>query len=75
MARLLHTHEWSRANERQNRSNNQIVRPEKCEGAKMISGLDSTPVINNLSKKTDRMRKLLKKDSKWKWTTEMDDDF
>ena len=41
----------------------------------MISGLDSTPVINNLSKKTDRMRKLLKKDSKWKWTTEMDDDF
>ena len=26
--------------------------------------------VNNLSKKTGRMRKLLKKDSKWEWTTE-----
>ena len=31
--------------------------------------------INNLSKKTDRMRKLLKKDVKWEWTAEVDEDF
>ena len=31
--------------------------------------------INNLSKKTDRMRRLLKKDVKWDWTAEIDDDF
>ena len=31
--------------------------------------------INNLSKKTDRMRRLLKKDVKWEWTAEIDDDF
>ena len=31
--------------------------------------------INNLSKKTDRMRRLLKKDAKWEWTAEIDDDF
>ena len=27
--------------------------------------------LNNLSMKTDRMRRLLKKDSKWEWTTEI----
>ena len=31
--------------------------------------------INNLSKKTDRMRKLLKKGVQWDWTTEIDEDF
>ena len=31
--------------------------------------------INNLAKKTDRMRKLLKKDIKWDWTSEIDEDF
>ena len=31
--------------------------------------------INNLSMKTDRMGNLLKKDSKWEWTAEMNDDF
>ena len=31
--------------------------------------------LNNLSKKTDRMRKLLKKDVKWEWTKEINDDF
>ena len=31
--------------------------------------------VNNLSKKTDRMRKMLKKDSKWEWTAEINDDF
>ena len=32
-------------------------------------------LVKNLSKKLDRMRKLLKKDSKWEWTTEINDDF
>ena len=31
--------------------------------------------INNLSKKTDRMRKLLKKETLWQWTPEIDEDF
>ena len=31
--------------------------------------------INNLSKKTDRMRKLLKKETPWEWTPETDEDF
>ena len=31
--------------------------------------------INNKSKKPDRMRKLLKKDVKWEWTPEIDEDF
>ena len=31
--------------------------------------------LNNLSKKTDRMRRLLKNDVKWEWTTEIKDDF
>ena len=31
--------------------------------------------INNLSKKTDRMRKLLKKETRWEWTPETDEDF
>ena len=30
--------------------------------------------LNNLSKKTDRMRKLLKKDVNWEWTKEINDD-
>ena len=32
-------------------------------------------VINNLSKKTDRMRRLLKKETRWEWTPEIDEDF
>ena len=31
--------------------------------------------INNLSKKTDRMRRLLKKDVRWEWTAEINEDF
>ena len=31
--------------------------------------------INNLSKKTNKMRKLLKKDVKWDWTPDIDEDF
>ena len=31
--------------------------------------------INNLSKKTDRMRRLLKKDVRWEWTAEISEDF
>ena len=31
--------------------------------------------LNNLSKNTDRMRKLLKKDVKWEWTKQINDDF
>ena len=31
--------------------------------------------INNLSKKTDRMRNLLKKETRWEWTPEIDEDF
>ena len=31
--------------------------------------------INNLLRKPDRMRKLLKKDVKWDWTPEIDEDF
>ena len=31
--------------------------------------------INNLSKKTDRMRRLLKEETKWEWTTETNKDF
>ena len=31
--------------------------------------------LNILSKKTDRMRKLLKKDVKWEWTKEINDNF
>ena len=44
MARLAYKAGRSKANKRQNRSNNQIGHPEKGEGAKVISGLDSTPV-------------------------------
>ena len=66
MARLLHKPERSKANKRRNRSKNKFGRPEKCEGAKIISGLDSTPV---------QVHKQHIQDSKWKWTTEIDDDF
>ena len=31
--------------------------------------------LNNSSKKTDRMRKFPKKDVKWEWTKEINDDF
>ena len=31
--------------------------------------------INNLSKKTDRMRRLLKKETRWDWTSEVNEDF
>ena len=31
--------------------------------------------LNNLSKKTDRMRRLLKKGDKWEWTPEINEDF
>ena len=31
--------------------------------------------IKNLSKKTDRMRRLLKKETRWEWTHEFDEDF
>ena len=34
--------------------------------------------LNNLTtypKKTDRMKRLLKKDAKWEWTKEINDDF
>ena len=31
--------------------------------------------INNLSKKTDRMRKSLKKETRWEWAPEIDEDF
>ena len=31
--------------------------------------------INNLSKKTDRMRRLLKKNVRWEWTAEINEDF
>ena len=47
MAQLLQKQERSKANKRQNRSNNIIGRPEKGEGAKVISWLDSTPVRNH----------------------------
>ena len=32
-------------------------------------------VINNLSKKTDRMRQLLNKETRWEWTPEIDGEF
>ena len=32
-------------------------------------------ILNNLSKKANRIRKLLKKDVKWEWTKEINDDF
>ena len=44
MAQLLQKQERSKANKRQNRSKNIIGLPENGEGAKVISGLDSTPV-------------------------------
>ena len=31
--------------------------------------------INNLSKRTDRMRRLLKKETSWEWTSEVNEDF
>ena len=31
--------------------------------------------VNNLSKKTDQMRRLLKKDVRWEWTAEINEDF
>ena len=31
--------------------------------------------INNLSKKTDKMRRLLKKETRWEWTPEVNEDF
>ena len=31
--------------------------------------------IDNLSKKTDRMRRLLKKETQWEWTHEINEDF
>ena len=55
----------------------------KLTAPKIVKGLKSflgsiqhlSKFINNLSKKTDRMRKLLKKDVKWEWTAEVDEDF
>ena len=44
MARLLLKPERSKTNKGQNRSNNKIGFPEKCEGAKVVSLLDPTPV-------------------------------
>ena len=55
----------------------------KLEAPKIVQELKSflgsiqhlSKFINNLSKKTDRMRKLLKKDTKWDWKSEIDEDF
>ena len=55
----------------------------KLEAPKNIEELKSflgsiqhlSKFIKNLSKNSDRMRKLLKKDTKWDWTSEIDEDF
>ena len=55
----------------------------KLEAPKSVKELKSflgsiqhlSKFINNLSKKTNRMKKLLKKDVKWDWTPEIDEDF
>ena len=54
-----------------------LVAPENVTELKSFLGSIQhlSKFINNLSKKTDRMRKLLKKDVKWDWTPEIDEDF
>ena len=55
----------------------------RLEAPKNVNELKSFPgsiqhlskFINSLSKETGRMRKLLKKDTKWDWTSEIDEDF
>ena len=55
----------------------QLAAPKNVKELKSFLGSIQhlSKFINNLSKKTDRMRKLLKKDVKWEWTAEVDDDF
>ena len=54
-----------------------LAAPKNAEELKSFLGSIQhlSKFINNLSKKTDRMRRLLKKDVKWEWTAEIDDDF
>ena len=51
--------------------------PNKVEELKSFLGSIQhlSKFINNLLKKTDRMRRLVKKDVNWDWTPEIDEDF
>ena len=63
--------------------NDKLEAIPKLEAPKKVKDLNSflgsiqhlSKFINNPSIKTDRMRKLLKKDVKWEWTLEIDEDF
>ena len=44
MARVPHKPEWSKADKRQNGSNNETGSPENCERIEINSGLDPTPI-------------------------------
>ena len=54
-----------------------LIAPKKAKELKSFLGSIQhlSKFFNNLSKKIDRMRKLLKKDVKWDWTPELDEDF
>ena len=74
-----HKSKQSKADRRQDRSNNEIefFPPKNAKELKsfLVSIQHLSKFINNLSKKTDRMRKLLKKETRWEWAPEIDEDF
>ena len=54
-----------------------LMAPENTKELKIFLGSIQhlAKFIKNLSKKTDRMRRLLKKETRWEWTPEIDEDF
>ena len=71
MAGILHQPKRRQTNWRQNGGDNQTASTETFLGSKR----HLSNFINNLTKKTNRMRKLSRRDTKWDWTSEIDEDF
>ena len=74
MVGLPHKPERGKTNKRQDGSSNEIERPKELKSF-LGSIQHLSKFKNNLSKKTDRMRQLLKKETRWEWTPEIDGDF
>ena len=77
MIKLSHTPEWGKTNEGQNCSNHEIGSPKERKRAKIVPELNSTFIQfqKQSLQETDRTRNLLKKDTRWEWTAEINEDF
>ena len=77
MARLPHKSERSETRERQIRSEQKLQAPKNTKELMFFLGSPQhlSKFVNNLSKRADRMTRLLKKGVNWECTPEKDEDF